>query len=197
MTDAVEMAETIRQYGVRDERALQVIMAVDRASFVPAQWQSEAYSDNALAIGYGQTISQPYTVARMIELLIENSKTPKLKNSKVLEVGTGSGWQTAILAQIFGQVYSIERIPQLAREARSRIDDLQITNVSVKVGDGKRGWPKHAPYQAIIVAADANRVPPALIEQLTGGGRIVIPVQGEMTRVTKEKFGTFSFVPLV
>lgn len=170
--------------------------AVGRAGFVLEEWRWAAGEDRPLPIGFGQTVSQPYTVARMLELLGGGEK--------VLEVGTGSGWETAILSKLFSRVYSIERIPELAREAEVRIQRLEIGNVRIKIGDGKKGWKKYAPYDGIIVAADAEEVPSALIEQLAEGGRLVIPVRGVMMRGIRERrgirwksFGNFVFVPLV
>ncbi len=203
MASQAEMVETIRQYGVSNERVLQAINRVDRKKFVPILGQPSAYADGSLEIGFGQTISQPYTVARMGELLIGDSAFVASK-SKILEIGTGSGWQTAVLSRLFKRVYSIERIQKLADWAQNKIYKLGIKNVQIKVGDGKLGWPEYAPYQGIIVAADAGEVPLALITQLAEGGRIVIPVKGDMQRGTKvngkiswQSFGPFSFVPLV
>lgn len=176
---------------------------VDRAKFVLEEYKHLAYEDRPLPIGFGQTISQPYTVARMIELLISkfeylNSKT------KVLEIGTGSGYQTAILAQLFHKVYSVEIIPELSRMANKNLIETGIRNYELRIGDGKKGWREHAPYDGIIVAANAQEVPQALIDQLKVGGRIVIPVRGEMMvgekgrkRVKLEKHGRYIFVPLV
>ncbi|KKU28750.1 MAG: Protein-L-isoaspartate O-methyltransferase [Candidatus Amesbacteria bacterium GW2011_GWA1_47_20] len=161
--------------------------AVDRAAFVADEWKWAAGEDRPLPIGFGQTVSQPYTVARMLELLGQGEK--------VLEVGTGSGWQTAVLARLFKQVYSIEKIPELAKRARIKIYELGIKNVRIKIGDGKKGWDKYALYDGIIVAADAQEIPPKLLEQLADGGRMVIPVRGEMLKI--EKHGNFVFVPLV
>lgn len=207
MADLARMVQTIRQYGVADMRVVQAIGQVDRQAFVPARWSGNAglaYEDRALPIGFGQTTSQPYTIARMCELLVEDLKTSEIHNSKVLEIGTGSGWQTAILAKLFKQVYSIEKIPQLVQRAKKVIDNLGFRKVKIKVGDGKLGWPEHAPYPAIIVAADAQEVPPALIDQLAEKGRIVIPVREELKRGTKiagvmkwEAFEQYLFVPLV
>lgn len=170
--------------------------AVDRAGFVPQEWEWAAGEDRPLPIGFGQTISQPYTVARMLELLGQGEK--------VLEVGTGSGWQTAILARLFKQVYSVEIIPELVRAARVRIRELGVGNVRIKMGDGKRGWKRYAPYDGIIVAAEAQEIPQALLEQLAEKGEIVIPVRGVMKKGTKmkgkmkwENFGNFVFVPLI
>ena len=204
MTNLAAMVQTVRQYGVADIRVVQAMGQLDRRAFVPPQWQTSAYEDLPLPIGFGQTISQPYTVARMIELLIASLSSQKMHRSRVLEIGTGSGWEAAILAKLFKQVYSVEIVEQLAERAGKVISDLGITNIEIKVGDGKLGWPDHAPYQGIIVAADASEVPPALIEQLVDGGRIVLPVKDEMRRGIKshgevawESFGSFSFVPLV
>lgn len=197
------MLETIRRYGVRHPQVLAAMAAQDRAQFVPERWKQLAYDDRPLPIGFGQTISQPYTVARMIELLAAGP-TGRLKNSKVLEIGTGSGYQAAVLSRLFGQVYSIEKVKDLAHKALEVIKKLGIGNVMIKVGDGKKGWRKHAPYQAIIVAADARQIPPQLLAQLAQEGRLVVPIQGELVRLTKvgekvkrENFGRYSFVPLV
>jgi len=188
---------------MHDERVLSAMRRVDRAVFVPEGYRGRAYEDTALPIGYGQTISQPYTVARMMELLISkfeylNSKT------KVLEIGTGSGYQTAILARLFGKVYSVEVVPELSRMAGRNLRELGILNYELRIGDGKLGWAEHAPYDGIIVAADARKVPSELVNQLISGGRMVIPVRGEMMvgekgekRVKWEKRGSYSFVPLI
>lgn len=204
MTNLAAMVQTIRQYGVADTRVVQAIGQVDRQAFVPLQWRTRAYEDLPLPLGFDQTISQPYTVARMIELLVAGLTSQQMHRSRVLEVGTGSGWEAGILAKLFGQVYSIEMIKRLANQARKVIADLGVRNIEIKVGDGKLGWPEHAPYAGIIVAADAADVPPALIEQLAEGGRIVLPLNSEMQRgiksngeMTWESFGSFSFVPLV
>ena len=207
MTNLAAMVQTIRQYGVVDVRVVRAMEQVDRQVFVPRRWSGNAglaYEDRALPIGFDQTISQPYTVARMIELLVAGLTSQKLHRSRVLEIGTGSGWEACILAKLFKQVYSVETVRQLADQARQVIADLKVGNIKIKVGDGKLGWPDHAPYQGIIVAADATEIPPALVEQLAEGGRIVIPVNSEMQRGIKsngevawESFGSFSFVPLV
>ena len=198
------MLDTVREYGVRDERVLRAMAQVDRRSFVPEEYGHLAYEDRPLPIGYGQTISQPYTVARMCELLIQKSKGKSQKYGRVLEIGTGSGYQTALLAKLFDKVYSVEVVPELARRAEFEIRNLKFENVKIKVGDGKEGWPRYAPYDGIIVAAMADEVPSELVNQLISGGRIVIPVKGEMMRGEKrdgkiiwEKLGSFSFVPLV
>jgi len=143
---------------------------VPRHRFVPASQAARAYINSALAIGHGQTISQPYIVALMTEVL---DLEP---DAVVLEIGTGSGYQTTILAELAGYVYSIELIPELATEAGERLTRLGYRNVEVRTGDGYGGWPEHAPYDAILVAAAVPEVPPALIEQLKPGGRLVVPL---------------------
>lgn len=163
---------------------------------MPDEWKWAAYEDRPLPIGYGQTISQPYTVARMCELLGQGTR--------VLEIGTGSGYQTAILAKLFEKVYSVEVIPELSRMAKRNLVEAGIRNYELRIGDGKLGWPEHAPFDGIVVAANAQEVPQALIDQLKVGGRIVVPVKGEMMvgekggkRVKWEKRGSYLFVPLV
>ncbi|HIE52022.1 MAG TPA: protein-L-isoaspartate(D-aspartate) O-methyltransferase, partial [Armatimonadetes bacterium] len=162
----------IRARGVRDPRVLEAMRQVPRHKFVLPSLQAQAYQDTPLPIGLDQTISQPYMVALMTELL--ELKGPE----KVLEVGTGSGYQAAILAELAEQVYTIERIPELAAAARQRLQELGYHNVTVRVGDGTLGWPEEAPFEAIIVTAGGQTVPPALKEQLAEGGRLVIPVGG-------------------
>ncbi len=199
------MLERIRQVGVSDSRVMKALEMADRKLFVPGEWQGQAYEDGPLPIGFGQTISQPYTVARMVELLIFNFQLPIFK-AKVLEIGTGSGWQTAVLAGLFEQVYSVEIIPELSRQAKIRIKNLKLRNVRILNGDGKKGWPEDAPYDAIICGANAGKIPEAWVKQVASGGRIVCPVKGVMTRIIKttnskhleiEEFGEYSFVPLV
>jgi len=155
---------------VSDPRVLAAMEAVPRHRFVPAQYAEDAYGDHPLPIGYGQTISQPYIVALMTELL-------ELKgHEKVLEIGAGSGYQAAILSLLAREVFTVERIPQLAEKARERLSELGYRNVHIRVGDGYEGWPEHAPYDAIIVTCAAEEIPPPLIEQLADGGRMVIPL---------------------
>jgi protein-L-isoaspartate(D-aspartate) O-methyltransferase len=166
--------DQIQARGITDGRILQAMGEVPRHLFVAAAWQSEAYSDRPLPIGEGQTISQPYIVAVMIASL----SLPD--NARVLEVGTGSGYQAAVLSRIAAQVYSMEYFPTLAAQARALLQRLGYTNVEVVAGDGSLGLPQYAPYHGIIVPAAAPRIPPALIEQLDTGGRLVIPV-GEAT----------------
>lgn len=187
--------------GIRDPRVLEALRSVPREQFVSEAMMHQAYDNNALPIAHGQTISQPYIVARMTELL---GLTP---TSKVLEIGTGSGYQTAILAQIVEKVYSVERIKSLQWEAKRRLKRLDIYNVSTKHGDGWQGWAAHAPFDAIIVTAAASEIPQALLEQLSDGGCLVIPVgesHQELLKVVKQDGAYHSsvieavrFVPLV
>lgn len=169
-----EMVERqIAARGVRDPRTLEAMKTVARHLFVPEALVGQAYDDHPLPIGHGQTISQPYIVAFMTEALdLEGGET-------VLEVGTGSGYQAAVLAEIAGHVYSIEIVPALAEEAGARLKALGYRNVEVRAGDGYRGWPEAAPFDAIIVTAAAPRVPEPLRDQLRDGGRLVLPVGDE------------------
>jgi protein-L-isoaspartate(D-aspartate) O-methyltransferase len=169
--DRQRMVETqLRDRGIRDQRLLNAMAAIPRHEFVESRYRDQAYADHPLPIGAGQTISQPYIVALMLERLhLEPT-------SKVLEIGTGSGYQAAVLSKLAGHVYSMERHAELARLAAETLSRLGLTNVSVVTGDGSRGLAEHAPYDAIIVAAAAAEVPPALFEQLREGGRMIIPV---------------------
>ncbi len=155
---------------VRDVRILDAMRKTPRHRFVPAEFVPYAYDDQPLPIGYGQSISQPYLVAKMTELL-----EPK-KEHRVLEIGTGSGYQAAVLSPLVAQIYTIEIIEPLGTAARRRLAELNYKNIEVRVGDGYFGWPEKAPFDGIIVTAAANHVPPPLIEQLKPGGRMVIPV---------------------
>jgi len=156
--------------GIRQPEVLAALRKVERHRFVPAEYVSEAYNDHPLPIGYNQTISQPYIVALMTEQL-------QLKSSdRVLEIGTGSGYQAAVLAAICDSVFSIEIVSPLAHQAAARLRNLGYHQVLVKDGDGYRGWPEHAPFDAIIVTCSPSAVPPALSEQLAEGGRMIIPV---------------------
>lgn len=152
-------------------RVLQAMRHVPRHLFVPEELLLAAYTDMPLPIGYGQTISQPYIVALMTSLI-----DPKA-DDHVLEIGTGSGYQAAILSQLAGKVFSVERIPQLFAQADERLKQLGIDNIELRAGDGHNGWPEHAPYDSIIVTAAAAEIPAALIEQLKPGGKLVIPVR--------------------
>jgi protein-L-isoaspartate(D-aspartate) O-methyltransferase len=155
---------------VRDSRVLDSMRKTPRHRFVPPDLVAYAYEDRPLPIGYGQTISQPYIVAKMTELL-----EPKQEH-RVLEIGTGSGYQAAVLSPLVAQVYSIEIIEPLGTAARRRLDALGYKNIEVRVGDGYFGWPEKGPFDGIIVTAAANHIPPPLVEQLKPGGRMVIPV---------------------
>ncbi len=174
----------IMSRGVKDPRVLEAMRKVPRHRFVPADLASRAYEDNPLPIGWGQTISQPYIVALMTELL---DLEP---GDKVLEVGSGSGYQAAVLAEIAGAVFTIEIVPELAEVARRNLEACGHGDVRVRAGDGYRGWPEEAPFQAIIVTAAPDHVPQPLLEQLDEGGRLVIPVGDvyqELVVLTKEK----------
>jgi len=165
------MVERLREKGIRDERVLAAMAMVPRHLFVDEALASRAYEDTALPIGFGQTISQPYVVARMIEVLLE-----KQPPQRTLEVGTGCGYQAAVLAQVFPEVYSIERIKGLLERARRNLIALRLANLRLVHGDGYAGLESAAPFQSIIVAAAAPSVPEALQRQLAPGGRMVLPV---------------------
>lgn len=162
--------DQIVAYGIRDAAVLAAMRSVPRHLFVPHDLKPYAYVDGPLGIGFNQTISQPYIVAYMTEVL-------ELKSTdKVLEIGTGSGYQAAVLAEIVDQVYTIEIVKELGRQAEQRLLDLNYTNIHVKIGDGYNGWPENGPYDAIIVTAAPEKVPPPLIDQLKEDGRMIIPV---------------------
>lgn len=160
----------IESRGVKNTTVLAAMREVPRHLFVPANEASAAYEDHPIAIGYGQTISQPYIVAYMTEII-----EPK-PDHVVLEIGTGSGYQAAVLAEIVSKVYTIEIIEELGKQAASRLSKLNYKNVQVKTGDGYFGWKEHAPYDAIVVTAAAEHIPPSLTEQLKDGGKMIIPV---------------------
>jgi protein-L-isoaspartate(D-aspartate) O-methyltransferase len=162
------VAEQIEQRGVADSRVLAAMRTVPRHLFVPDSLQPFAYEDRPLPIGHGQTISQPFIVAYMTEALEVG------RSDRVLEIGTGSGYQAAVLAQLAHEVYTIEIVPELAREASVRLKPF--ANVRVREGDGYAGWPERAPFQRIMVTAAPERIPQPLIDQLAAGGRMVIPV---------------------
>ncbi len=165
------LVDRLREKGIVDERVLEVMRTTPRHIFVDEAMAHRAYEDTALPIGHGQTISQPYIVARMTEILLENG-VPDV----VLEVGTGSGYQSAILSRLVPKVYTVERISALLQKAREAHRKLGLMNVFSKHSDGSWGWAPNAPYQAIIVTAAPKTVPPSLLEQLAVGGRMVIPV---------------------
>ena len=173
--------------GVRNTDVLRAMRATPRQEFVPFESRILAYSDRALSIGFGATISQPYIVGLMTELLAAEPE------SRVLEIGTGSGYQAAVLSQLARHVYTVELQPDLARAAAARLTRLGYGNVSVREGDGAQGWPAEAPFDRVIVTAAAPEIPPALFEQLRPGGRLVAPVgEGDQDQelVVIEKSGT-------
>jgi protein-L-isoaspartate(D-aspartate) O-methyltransferase len=170
------VADQIRARGVQNSRVLEAMATVPRHEFVPDEFRSMAYDDQPLPTSQGQTISQPYIVALMTEL------ADPQPDHRVLEVGTGSGYQSAVLSGLAGEVYTIELVPELAATAADRLERLGYTNVRVREGDGYLGWPEHAPFDSILVTAGAAEVPMPLVEQLRPGGRMIIPV-GDTTSV--------------
>jgi len=188
----------IEKRGVKDNAVLNAMRNVKRHLFVPQNQMANAYNDRPMPIGYGQTISQPYIVAYMTEII-----KPK-PDFKVLEIGTGSGYQAAVLAEIVKEVYTIEIVPELGNTAAPRLQKLGYKNVNVKISDGYHGWKEHAPYDAIIVTAAAEFVPPPLIQQLKDGGKMVIPVGSPFMTQTLmliekkgKKITTKSLMPVV
>ena len=207
MTDSyggyrAQLVETLRGKGITDLAVLKAVAEVPRHMFVPQGVRHRAYEDSPLPIAQGQTISQPYVQATYLQAL-------ELKgDEKVLEVGTGSGYQTALLAQLAAMVFSIERHGALAPEAKAALDQVGITNVSIMVGDGTLGWRPYAPYDAILVAAASPDIPKPLLDQLAEGGRLVIPIGGRETQklvmverhgdeYTRHELADVRFVPLV
>jgi protein-L-isoaspartate(D-aspartate) O-methyltransferase len=199
------MADRVRELGVRDSRVLDAMRSVPRHLFVDEALASRAYEDTPLPIGHGQTISQPYIVARTIELALEGVSDPQ--RARVLEVGTGCGYAAAVLAQLFGEVVSVERVRALHERARENLRPLRLPNVRLVFGDGSRGVEQAAPYDAIVAAAAGDAIPSAWVEQLKTGGRIVAPLgideqqlvvamkdeSGKLVRTGKE---AVRFVPL-
>jgi protein-L-isoaspartate(D-aspartate) O-methyltransferase len=191
----------IRARGVRDPVVLAAMAKVPRHLFVPEILRIHAYADEPLPIGNGQTISQPYIVAYMTEALGLRG------NEKVLEIGTGSGYQTAVLAEIAGEIWTIEIVETLALRARDILDGLEYTNINYRIGDGSGGWPEAAPFDAIIVTAAAPQLPAVLESQLVAGGRMIVPVGTDIQElylirqgkkgVEREKLLAVRFVPLV
>ncbi len=165
--------------GIRDQRVLDAMRTVPRHLFIDERLRVEAYDDNPLSIGYGQTISQPYMVAIMTELLALGG------DERVLEIGTGSGYQTAVLASLCKWVYTIERIHALAVRAQKTLESCGYSNITFKVGDGTRGWPSQAPFEGIIVTAGAPTIPQVLFDQLTEGGILIIPVGDRFSQTLK------------
>jgi protein-L-isoaspartate(D-aspartate) O-methyltransferase len=196
------LTQQLLKRGVRDERVLQAMRDIPRHAFVPVRHRAMAYEDMPLPIGHEQTISQPLMVAMMTEALRLHG------HERVLEIGTGSGYQAAILSRLAVVVFSIERIPELAAQARATLAMVGIRNVHTVVGDGSLGLPEHGPYEAIVVTAASPKVPPALVNQLKLGGRLVIPVgdrhEQTLVRLTTtnngpqvERLGGCRFVPLI
>lgn len=167
----MRMVERLRGEGISDEVILAAMGEVPRHIFVDEALASRAYEDMALPLGFGQTISSPYTVARMLELLRSGGKL-----DKVLEIGTGCGYQAAVLSRLAREVYSLERLAPLLTKARRHLRDARAHNVRVRTADGQNGWPEHAPFDGIVVAAAATHVPQALLDQLATGGKIIIPL---------------------
>ncbi len=197
-----ELVETLRRKGIRDLAVLKAVAETPRHRFVPESVRHRAYEDSALPIGGGQTISQPFVQARYLEVLALAGR------EKVLEVGTGSGYQTALLSRLAETVFSVERLPQLAQQAREALQAAGCRNVTVLVGDGTLGWRAFAPYDAILVAAASPDVPAPLVDQLTPGGRLVIPLGDREAQVltlvrrteqgvVQSALGDVRFVPLI
>ncbi len=200
----LRMVEKLRDhYKIADQRVLSAVNTVPRHRFVPDALKSQAYKDNALPISAGQTISQPFIVARMSELLELTGK------ERVLEIGAGSGYQSAVLALLARKVFAVERIPSLANEALVKLRSLGFNNVSIRTDDGTKGWQVYAPYDAILVAAGGPEVPKPLLEQLEIGGKLVIPIGEDLKSqmlvryirtdngFKHEEHGPCSFVPLI
>jgi len=204
---AALLAQKLQADGIRNPKVLEAIATTPRHHFVEMILAHKAYENTALPIGQGQTISQPYIVAKMTELLLEPLDTESWMPKKVLEIGTGSGYQTAILARLFEQVCTVERIKSLQFQAKRRLQQLDLHNVAMKHGDGWLGWPTKAPFDCIIVTAAPTQVPQELLNQLVDGGRLVIPVgaQEQVLRVFQRHGDEFQskdieavkFVPLV
>ncbi|MBT8079305.1 MAG: protein-L-isoaspartate(D-aspartate) O-methyltransferase [Gammaproteobacteria bacterium] len=197
------LVRRLKDNGIRSSAVLEQIRNVPRHLFVDEALASRAYEDTALPIGHGQTISQPWVVARMTEALLDG-----FEGQRVLEIGTGCGYQTAVLAPLVKEIFTVERIPELLRKTKQRLRDLDIYNVRFRLGDGWQGWPKYGPYDGIIVAAAADELPQKLLEQLAPNGRLIMPVGPPgrqrliMVKRLPEHFeevslGAVSFVPLV
>ena len=183
-----QLADLLERQGIRERRVLDAMADLNRADFVPIHARSSATQDSPLPIGHGQTISQPYVVALMTQALELQG------HERVLEIGTGSGYQTAVLAQLCGQVYSIEIVPMLASSAKELLERLGFRNVELREGDGSLGWPEEAPFDAIIGTAAPEAIPPKLLAQLKPGGKMVMPLgprdgAQELVRITRSLSG--------
>ncbi|WP_245188232.1 protein-L-isoaspartate(D-aspartate) O-methyltransferase [Frateuria flava] len=201
------LAATLKESGIRDPRVIEVIRNTPRHHFIDQALHSRAYENTALPIGHGQTISQPWVVARMTEALLEhfNGGVPQ----KVLEIGTGSGYQAVVLAALVGQVFTVERIEELLRQARRRFRQLGLDNVRSRHDDGKLGWPDQAPFDAIILTAAGDAIPSQVLDQLSPDGVLVAPVGSPSSQMLlrirgngqgdfiQEELGPVSFVPLL
>jgi protein-L-isoaspartate(D-aspartate) O-methyltransferase len=200
----VMIKNQLQSRGIRDDAVLDVMRSVERHNFVPENYRDRAYSDGPLPIGHGQTISQPYIVAFMTEQLQVSSQ------HKILEIGTGSGYQAAILGELAKHVFTIEIIPELAEGAKNILNHLSYKNITVRAGDGYKGWPEEAPFERIMVTAAPTEVPQTLVDQLAPGGRMILPVgaqflvqylwvieKDDQGTVTKEKILPVRFVPMV
>lgn len=203
MSSQLDMIKDIEEiYNFHSPEIFEALNKIPRDKFVPDKYRNIAFEDTAISIGKGQTISQPFTVAFMTYLL-------DLKgNEKVLEIGTGSGYQAAILSKIAKKVYTIERIEALAKKAKSVFEKLNLNNIYTKIGQGEKGWRKYAPFNAILITANTIKVPSSLFDQLKIEGRLVAPVGKGTTaimtkyikqknKIVKKEFGSFSFVPLI
>lgn len=197
------LSDELRTRGVQDERVLKVMEELPRHEFLEDAFKGRAYDNDALPIGMAQTISQPYVVAKMTEAIL----VPGVPR-KVLEIGTGSGYQTAVLARLVPAVFSVERLRMLSEQARRRLETLGFHNVAFSYGDGMQGWATHGPYDAIVVTAAGESVPPKLVDQLADGGRLVIPVgpkgRQDLSLITRKgssfstrSLGAVTFVPLL
>ena len=200
----IRLVMELRRAGIRDTHVLSAIERIPREAFVPEAFQDHAYENRALPIDFGQTLSQPGVVAAMTQALKPDRRI------KVLEVGTGSGYQAAILSRLFRRLYTIERFRELQREAEARFHRLRLHNITTQVGDGGKGWPEQAPFSRIIVTAAAPDIPGTLVDQLAAGGIMVVPVgpmgreqallrlrRDEAGRLHEERLGSVRFVPLV
>lgn len=203
------LAATLQELGIRDPRVIEVMRSVPRHHFIDQALHLHAYENDALPIGHGQTISQPWVVARMTEALLEHFQEQRDMPRKVLEIGTGSGYQAAVLSALVGEVCTVERIEALLRQARRRFRQLGLTNLRSRYDDGKLGWPDEAPFDAIILTAAGDTIPSRILDQLSPSGVLVAPV-GSPSRqnlirmrgdghgdFALEELGPVSFVPLL